>query len=30
METFQQIDGVYSDYYDIPTDACNRLFPGLD
>jgi hypothetical protein len=27
METFQQVDGVYSDY--PPTDACNRLFPGL-
>jgi hypothetical protein len=29
METFQQIDGVYSQYFHIPKDACNRLFPGL-
>jgi hypothetical protein len=29
METFQQIDGAYSSYTDIPKDACNRLFPGL-
>jgi hypothetical protein len=27
METFQQVDGVYSAY--PPADACNRLFPGL-
>jgi hypothetical protein len=27
METFQQVDGVYSSY--PPTDACNHLFPGL-
>jgi hypothetical protein len=29
MDTFQQVDGVYSDYGDIPKDACNHLFPGL-
>jgi hypothetical protein len=27
MDTFQQVDGVYSDY--PPIDACNHLFPGL-
>jgi hypothetical protein len=29
METFQQIDRVFSDYWDLPKDTCTRLFPGL-